>query len=661
MPRVKRITRPIPSISARTVMLEMNDYSDGMDSHISNDKFPIKDGGTNMWRLAQDARIITLGEYDTRKGVDFYSAPAGETLSDSQVSITGASDKAFTQTTWLAQPFTAGTTGRLTRLDINLKNSAAGTGTPLIEVYTDVSGAPGALIARTSIPASALIGTYAYQTVYFAEPPAIVSATSYWIVARIQPNATNSYAWSGTTTATTAKTSTNSGVSWSATSYSLNFRQYYATDGAIKGLFRGTKSDGTSVTLEAHGTILYKVNDATGAKTAIKTGLSASATDYQFQLANDIIYYVNGFDGYRKWNFTTESQVNATNYTHINHHKGLMFLVPKDNPTRVVFSNFGEYEVFTSTDFTDVPGQKSGDPITALNSLNGYLDIHTLANNYIFSGSDNATFTLDEAPDQNGTYSQQTICQDANLMYYLTDSGVYSSNGSEPRLISLHAYEDVRNLNRDGAVLAVNKNRLYLWYKSAGSAYNDSCYVWNLNYRSGETAALESHDTDAYVSRALSSPSDDFNMLVGSSIVGATYWQELDSNNYTNLGGNINYELDTHYLTYGAPAVEKQVRYWMPRFKAQGGDYAISLDYAYDQRNNWQTLLSLDVQGTGPVWGAFIWGSGTWGTSAEETPDTSLTIPGEHHRIAVRYKHHATRQPHSFLGHTIGASLRRLR
>ena len=659
MVRVRRITRPIPSVSVRTSTIELNDYSDGMDSFVSNDKFPVKDSGSNYWRLAQDARIPTLGEYHTRKGIDYYSDAAGVTLDQSQVSITGAGSAAFSQTTWLAQKFTAGTTGRLTKLDINLRNTAGGTGTPLIEVYTDNAGSPGTLITRSSIASSSLSSSYDYKTVRFFEPPLLLATTAYWIVARVQATGGNSYSWSSTTNTTTAKTSTDSGGTWSSTSYALNFRQYYATDGEVKGLYGTTKSDGTNVTLLAHGTTLYKVNEVTGALTSIKTGLSASATDYRFETANDIVYYVNGFDGYRKWDFTTESQVNATNYTLIRLHVGCMFLLKKDDPNWVSYSNFGEYETFTSTDFFTAPAPKSGDPITALNTINGYLDVHTMNNNFILSGLDNATFQLDEAPDQNGTYNQQTITQDYNWMYYLTSNGVYRSNGSEAQLISGAAYEDIRNLNRTGACLAVNRNRLYLWYRSAGSAYNDSCYVWNLNFGSGSKPTLESHDTDAFVSRAVSSPNDDDALMVASSLVGQAYWQELASNDYTNLGGDINFMLATHYFTSGTPSVKKQLSLWLPRFGATSGDYAIRAEYATDQRDNWQLSSNVSTQGSGPIWGSFTWGAETWGTTAEMSP--RLSVPGEHNRIAVRYKHYATRQPHEFLGHTLRNRMRRLR
>lgn len=660
-PWAKRISKPIPSISSRTVNFEANDYSLGMDNFVANDKFPVSNGGTNKWRLAQDARITTLGEYDTRKGFDMHSVAAGETQDQAVTAVTGASDKSFSEVTRLAQKFTTVTTGRLPRLDINLKNDASATGTILVELWTNSSGAPGTLLARSSVANSALTSSYVYQQIRFAQAPVLAAATIYWIVVYVQGTGTGSYKWSGTTSATTALTSTNSGSTWSATSYALNFKQYYATDSAPKGLYRAYKSDGTKVTLLAHGTSLYSVNNVTGALTAIKTGLSSSATSYRFQIANDVVYYVNGYDGYRKWDFTTESQVNSTNYTDLVTHKGLMFLKRASDGATVDFSNYLEYEVFTSTDNIIVPVPKTGDPIASMSSLNGYLLLRTLNRCYILSGEDNATFRLDDAPDQKGTYTANTSVADKNYNYFLSDDGLYRSNGTQPTLISDNIYQVIQNMaNKDDACLAVNKGRLYLWYRSAGSSYNDSCYVWNLNYDAkGDT--IESHDTNAYVSCAVSGFQDDDDLLVASSIIGQVFWQEKDSNDYCNLGGDINYLLQTHYFTFTSPAVLKQVRNWQPRFGAQSGSYTISCEYAYDQRDNWQVSSSPDVQGSGPVWGSasMVWGSFVWGSSAEI--QSSTYVPGEYRRIALRYKHYAARQPSSFLGHSLTVQTRRMR
>jgi hypothetical protein len=639
----------------------MNDFSYGMNSFISNDKFPVKNGGTNLWRLAQDARITTLGEYETRKGFDFHSVAAGETQDQAITSVTGAADKTFNTVTRLAQKFTTASAGALTKLDVNLKNAASATGTVVIALYTDSSGSPGTLVASTSVAASSITSSYAYNSFRFASAPTLLSVTSYWIVAYVQTVGTNSYSWSSTTSATTAKTSTDSGVTWSSTSYALNFKQYYATNSGPKGLFRAYKSDGTKVTLFAHNTTLYKVDEVTGALTAIKTGLSASATTYRFTKVNDVIYYVNGFDGYRKWDFTTESQVNATNYTLICSHKGLVFLAGGADPNAVFFSNFGIYETFTSTDFVYADAPKTGDPVVALASLNGYLLIWTRNNKFILSGDDNATFSVDTAPDQKGTYTQESVAIDDNFVYYLSDDGVYRSNGSEAQILSNNIYQEILTLaNKNKAVLCRNKGRLYMWYPSAGSSYNDSCYVWNINFSSRDSQCVESKDTGAYVSFAVNAFQDSDALLVASSIVGQVFWQELDSNDYNNLGGPINTLWQTHYMVAGSPAMLKEYRYWEPRFGAQSGNYTVDCDYAYDRRDNWQSYMAVSVQGSGPVWGSgIVWGSFTWGTTAEV--QAQLYVPGEYRRTALRYKHQAMRQPVKFLGHSLVVQQRRLR
>lgn len=656
MPIANRNTRPVTTVSpSRQNPVELNDYSKGMNSYVSDDVF--KD---EFWRLAQNARINTLGEYETRKGLDFHSAAAGETEDQTITSTTGAADKSFSETTWLAEKFTAGASQRLSKVEVRLKNDASAQGTVIVEIWSDSSG-PSAMLSRSSIASSALTSSYAYLTARFPDAPSITSGTAYWIVCYIQTTGSGSYKWSSTTSATTAKTSTDSGVTWSATSYSLNFKQHYATSGGVKGFIRAYKSDGTAVSVFAHGTSLYSVDNSTGALTAIKTGLDAAATKYRFVLVNDVLYYINGYDGLRKWNFTTESQVSSTDYKDILVHKGLLFLQDAADPNKWVFSNFADYETFTSTDFFYIPAPKTGDPVTAARSINGYLLFWTRNNKYILSGEDNATFRLDEALDQKGTYTAETATQDLNFAYFLSDDGVYQTNGMDGKIISNHIFQDILSLqNKDECTIQVNNGRLYLWFPSSGSSVNDSCYVWNLNYDKG---TVESLDTDAYVARAFNAFNDDDKLMVASSVIGQIYWQELSSNDYTNLGGDIDFLLQTHYNPFNAPAVEKQIRFWKPRFGAQSGDYDITCEYAYDQRDNWQVTSNgdIEVQGAGYEWGdsGTVWGAFTWGSTHEV--QGSLYIPSEYRRIAWRYKHHATRQPQKFLGHTIVYQMRRIR
>lgn len=657
----KRTSKPIPSITSPTDSFESNDYSLGMNSFISNDKFPFNNNSSNLWRLAQNARVTTLGEYETRKGLDFHSAAVGETEDQTITSTTGAADQSFNNVTRLAQKFTAGVSGRLSKVEIRIKNDASANGTIMVEVYTDSSGSPGELLARSSIAASTPTSSYAYITARFSSAPTITSTSVYWIVVYVQSGGTGSYKWSSTSTATTALSSSDSGETWSSTSYALNFKQHYATSGSIKGLHRAYKSDGTSVTLIAHGTTLSSVDNSTGALTTVKSGLSSSATDYRFVTVNDVVYYVNGYDGLRKWNFTTESQISATNYSNLIIHKGLLFLVTKDDPNKIVFSNFADYETFTSTDFIYSPAPKSN-PVTSLCSINGYLLIRNTDGCQILSGEDNATFRLDDAPDQKSTFTQESSTNDKNYQYFASDDGVYRSNGTTPQLMSEAIHNEYLNItNKEDIVMAVNKGRLYMWYPSEGSAVNDQCFVWNLNYNSGEKDMVESYDTRAYVARAFDAYQDDDSLLVASSLIGQVYWQELPSNDYSSLGDNIDFLLQTHYNTYKSPAVLKAIRYWKSRFAAQSGEYAISCEYAYDLRDNWQLVSSLSVQGSGETYGSGIeYGDGSvYGTTSETQANTY--IPGEYRRIAVRFKHYAARQPHTFLGQTQVVQTRRLR
>lgn len=661
MPWAKRVSSTVPRVGSNTATYEINDYSKGYNSFLSNDKFPFKNGSTNMWRLAQNSRIATLGEYTNRKGTDFHSAAAGETQDDTITSTTGASNQTFSETTRLAQVFTSTVSQRLSKVEVNIRNVSSATGTIIVEIWSNVTSQPGVLLARSSIASSSLTSSYQYLTARFAQAPTITSGTSYWIVVYVQATGTNTYQWSSTIAETTALTSTNSGSTWSTGSFALNFKEHYATSGGVIGLYRAYKSDGTKVTLFVQGTTLYSVNNVTGALTTVKSGLNASATHYEFWLVNDVVYYVNEYDGYRKWDFTTESQVNATNYSTLREHKGLMFLVRADDPNRVDYSNFGEYEVFTSTDFIYVPSPKTGDPVTALISLNGYLLIPTLNNKYILSGDDNATFSLDQAPDQKGTYTQNTIASDDNFVYYLSNDGVYRSNGSEAQLLSEDIYNEVLMMpNKQNACVSVNAGLLYVWFTPAGGVGNSESYVFALNYGDGG-GTTESHDTKTFVSCAFSGFRDDNTLLVSSSLIGQVYWQELDSNDDTNLGGDIDFELRTHYIVANSPAVLKEFRYWEPRFKAQSGNYSITAQYATDLRDNWQTYSSPNIQGTGSTYGSGLtYGSGvTYGTTSEV--QSYLYIPGEYRRIALRYIHYATRQPQSFLGHTFVIQTRRLR
>lgn len=647
------MARFIPGVSAAPLnKLELFDYSKGINSYTHNDIVP-----KDQLVYATDSRISTLGRMKTRQGLDYYSDAVGETADTAVTSTTGAADQSVTTTAWKAAKYTATGSGRLTKLELNLKNDNAGTAPVMVEIYSDSSGEPGTLLAQSSILQADIAASYGYLPCRFIEAPSVTAASVYWIVVYIQDDGTNDYKWSSTTSATTALSSSDSGVTWASTSYALNFKTYISTSGGTKGLYRAYKSDGTKKTLIANGTALYEINDATGALTSVKTGLNASATDYYFEVAEDIVYYVNGVDAPRKWNFTTDSANPGTTTVSKNIilHKDQVFYLDATNPTRIFFSDKTAFETFTSTNFLYVPSPKSPDIVTGWAVLNDNLYIFTDGTKWALYGSDLSSFTLRRSSGLKGTPSQNTIATTRNYIFFLSDDGVYQFDGSTDRLISAQITDKIRSIvNHDDALLTVWKNKLYLFYTPSGSSANSKCLVYNLDYES-----WESEDTGTHINKAIVWTGDDHEFIQASSLVGQAFYAESDSNAYNNLGKKVEWEIRTRYEHFDNPAANKRIKRWYPRFATSDGNWTVFCQYDKDFANSPTTQAYLYLRGDGTIWGGGeTWGGGSvWGTSAYVTD--RLNVPSTATYVQRRYKRHGVNMPTEFQGETIYYQIRR--
>ena len=632
--------------SAPLQKMELLDYSKGLNTFEANDILP-----ENVWRVANDARISTLGRYTTRKGLDFYSVPAGETADISQASTTGASDSVMAYNTMLAQKFTASSAGRLTKVELNINNTASGTGPMIIEIRSDAGGSPSTILGTTSITDSSITSSYAYLGARFIEAPQVASGTPYWVVAYLQDDCINSYNWSSTTNATNAKSSINGGTSWGALGYDLNYKTYVSTDSAVLGAYRAYKSDGTKKTLMAHGTSLYSINDATGALTSIKSGLTVSG-DYKFLTANDVIYYCNGVDGPRKWNFTTESANAGTTTVASNLilHKDQVFYVDKVNPTKIFFTDKTAYETFTSTNFFYVPTPQSADPISALAIVNDNLVIWTKKTKWVLFGSDLSNFVLRKSTGLKGTYTQDQVQTTRNHAYFISDVGVFRFNGATDELISEPITNEFKSIaNKATITTALTDNRFYMFYTPSGGGYNSKCLVYNINYNT-----WESIDLNTYIGKSIlwEGASDSLEFIQGSNLVGALYYANKDSNTYNNLGKPMEFELRTKYEFFGNPASKKRVKRWYPRFAAQTNSFNVKCSYDKDF-NGTATDVPISTASLGSKWGGGdTWGGGKlWGSSVLVSP--RLSISGRAKYIQLRIARKGVNNPVEFYGHSI--------
>ena len=652
-----RVRRPVQVPSVTTAKTQTKDYEfvKGLNTNLSNDDMPL-----DQLRYITDAREIEIGKWETRLGNDFYSTAIGEAVNIQQVSTTGASNFSFNTTNYFAAKVVAGSSGRLTALEANIRNTASGTGTIVLALYSDVSGSPGTEIMRTTIAASAVTASYQYLKGRTISCPDIVSGTTYWVVGFVQDGGTNSYQISTTTNATTGKTSSNSGQSWSSQAYAFNVKLSTATAGGVKGHVRVKRSNGTTYTFFAHGSNLYSVNESTGATTSVDSGLNVSATYCRFAFVNDVLHYVTGLQKPRRYDFATAAEVtNAPeNAAAIISHKGVLFYLSAADVTKMFFTNFAAYETYTSTDFIYVDAPKTSDPAKAFAKLNGNLFIATRNNKFILYGSEEATFRLDEAPGQKGTFSQESMVYDQNFIYLATDDGIYRYNGAEEKNIA----EEILNrwvelTNKDNTVLELFNNRLYVWYTPNGQSENSECFVYNTLYEK-----WESIDTNEYVGHAYARFEVSNLFIKGSNRVGMLMYGELTTNDHTNMGEPLTYELRTHYNHYGAPAQFKRASIYRPHFDAQSGSYSVQVGYATDYSDA-ATFTNIGLQSDAPRFNAgYRFDTGVrFGGSQQINPlDSSVIIPGEWRRLQIRYKHYAAREPVSFDGHILAIETQRM-
>lgn len=597
-------------------------------------------------------RRVAIG---TRKGSGFYSVPIGEVIDADVTSVTGAADQTFTDTGWVADKFVAGSDGRLTKVGVNIKLGTTPTQHILVAIYSDSGGSPGTLLATSSILTNSVSAGYAYLYPRFSEAPQVSSGSTYWVVCYMQMGGSGNYQWSSNTAATTAKTSSNSGGTWSATSFAMNLKTYISTNSFLLGGTRYTPSNAAATTIIAHGTSVYSIDDNTGVTTAIKTGLSASATAYYFAQVQDVLYIVNGYDTPQQWDGTTWQAVSASsgasgaqpNGKLIIVHKNRLWFVDTSNPTKISWSELGLFNEYVSTSFLYVPASKSGDPITGWTVFQDNLVIFTRKTKYVLFGDDPGNFILRQSSGKRGAVNQNVIQSDPNFIYFLSDDGVYRYNGSSDELVSDKIQTEIDSIVDNTECSAVIHNNYYrLYYGSQGSVVNDSCILWDtLNN-------FWLRDSGTYVDKPF--VNEDNELYEGSSLVGALY---LGEQAYSDLGKPIEFIYWTKYFGDGLRKI--LLRRLIPSIRLQTQPYELNIYIDIDQRNTIPLRYSVSAQASGSSWGGGdTWADGTlWGSATVSNPTILRGTEAFWHQI--RFEQTGVDTPVEILSYMLQMRVRR--
>jgi hypothetical protein len=194
-----------------------------------------------------DAGVKTNVDTSTTPG-DVKLAAGGASL-DQQMTNTSTSGNAITTTTWQAQTFIPGTSGRLMQVDASLFCSSCSGANPDItfEVRTVSGGVPTTTVLATTTVSGFSSGTSQYYAAMFSNPASLTAGTTYAIVSRLTTTRTGTYAWLRSTNNQYANgaqlTTTNSGGAWSAQSTDLAFRTYMSAGYTASGDLTSSTKD----------------------------------------------------------------------------------------------------------------------------------------------------------------------------------------------------------------------------------------------------------------------------------------------------------------------------------------------------------------------------------------------------------------------------------
>lgn len=638
------------------------DYS-GLD--VANPYDLVKDGHSpaaknfRIYDTNSEARSVQI---TTRKGSGLYTEVLGETLDGSDTSLTGAGVTSIdTLMNWRAVKYTATASGRLTKLEINIKRNT-GFGPLIVELYDEDWN----LMADSSVIESLVPTDLAYTPVYFIEAPAIESTKDYYFVFYTQDDGSGEYQISTNSSGTALES--NSGVAgMTQVSYGINYKTYLANEKSEKGMFRFNRENGVNKTMVVYSNgvndVLYAVDDNDGSFDVVDSTLNKDAVGYSFAVMDGRLFYVNGFNSLKAWDGTsvetiTDPELPVLKLIQV--YKDRLWGVSAAESNKIVFSespgnpsnaapNAQWYYAWRSVSFMYQPAPKVADPIMALEPYQDVLKVITTGQKIDIHGYSSDTFYSKQNPDTKGALSSSTAT-DGEFLYHVGKEGIIRHNGTSGVIITTAVqpiYDSIPDKSKINIVYWENTIRLYY-----GSGYSNEILVYDILRNEWM------RDTDTWVKRGIVwRDADDNSQLVeSSSLVPRIMFAEVD---YSGLGKAIDFAYWTKYESLGVPAQKKRIIKFFPLFEPSDRDFKINVDMDKDMQNlPVRNIVGLTT--TGARWGEFDWDDGTtWGANTAFVP-TRLRFPGYAHYFQVRISRRAVSNQVKFYGTQYSYKLKRL-
>lgn len=319
------------------------------------------------------------------------------------------------------------------------------------------------------------------------------------------------------------------------------------------------------------------------------------------------------------------------------------------------------YDKFSVDFYQNFPAIKTGDPLTAMFNLGGVLYFMTRRNKYQMYAQTAESWTQNASNAQNGTFSQESVVCDLNYAYFANENGIYIFDGSSEASLTENTIQNVYDAipNKEGIVLDLFKNRLYVYYASQAGGPNDHCLVYNINLK-----VWESFDSNTFVSATSARQNSSSRFICGHSKIGMLMLNEdATSNDYSDIGQAIAFNIETSYQHFGTTSQLKRITKWRPEFATTEKPYTCECGYALDYTDEVLYAFSIDLQRQEIINTNYVWDNPSdYNVPAIPTIHTTLPqINGEFYRCQIRYQHIAAFEPVIFRSHTLTVQTQRIR
>ena len=348
----------------------------------------------------------------------------------------------------------------------------------------------------------------------------------------------------------------------------------------------------------------------------------------------------------------------------ITFHKDRLFGVTAADNNKLVFSenpgnpsdkpiNQQWYRQWLSVSFIYVPRPMNGSPITGIISFQDSLTILTQDSKYILSGSDRGSFYLRESTGNKGALSRRGIISDPNYIYFVSHDGLYRFNGSKDELLSdlikpiFDACPDKSKIS-----LALWKNQLRCYMRSALSAVNDICSIRDLTFNEWML------DTKTYIDRAVyySDADDNEELIEFNSKSAGAYYAETDFNA---LGGPIDFDYRLKYNSMGVPGQRKKIKRFFPLVQAVSNSFTITHGIDKDLADAPQERREV-LPNNGEKIGTFTIGDGTILGGATVFKPKRISVSGYANLFQYRITRNAVNNQVAFMGVQLTFKAKRL-